>query len=200
MNNTQNQNEEAKIYSGLLSKAIADAVKTEKSATNKWHNAGQVAKAYYADRSAMEADKEVVCGFIISAFSKAEQKTLNATFERDDKSPETLVLKAVKKNLQTKISVYWSRLLNYAFPPEKVSRAPQQANAESAESAESEAPSEKVSTTPEKAPSEAKTESMADAISAMIEKLQKMENPPSGVDVPQAIKHLNLAKSFLRGI
>ena len=197
MNTTQNQNEEAKITPDLLSKAISDAVKTEEAATNKWKNAGSVAKSFYVDRSLMEADKEAVCGFIISAFSKAEQKTLNDTFERGDKSPETLVLKAVKKNLQTKISVYWSRLLNYAFPPEKVSRAPQQANAESAESEEA---SEEVSTIPEKAPSEAKTESMAETITAMVEKLQKMENPPSGVDVSQAIKHLNLAKSFLRGI
>lgn len=197
MNTTQNQNEEAKITPDLLSKAISDAVKTEEAATNKWKNAGSVAKSFYVDRSLMESDKEAVCGFIISAFSKAEQKTLNDTFERGDKSPETLVLKAVKKNLQTKISVYWSRLLNYAFPPEKVSRAPQQANAESAESEEA---SEEVSTIPEKAPSEAKTESMAETITAMVEKLQKMENPPSGVDVSQAIKHLNLAKSFLRGI
>ena len=100
-----------------LSNLLVKAVQGTENVNGKWFMVGDAARAWYGTEDKLVADRTWVEGIIVSGLS-ADQRAALAVSKTDMKGKDE-AFKTLRKNAQSAVSVYWSRVLKYAFPKEK---------------------------------------------------------------------------------
>ena len=113
-----------------IKKAIVDAIGCENKAERKWLDAGSAVRAEYTSREALEAVRpQFLAEVIYPAMGDIAVKLINAEIPRkgskdwNDASAEQQAVWATtneaKKTVRGKGSVYFGRVMEYAFPEDK---------------------------------------------------------------------------------
>lgn len=113
-----------------IKKAIADAISIEGKAARKWLDAGTTVRAEYESREALEAIRaEFLAEVIYPAMGDDAVRTMKAELPRKGSKEWTGASPALqaewsaqndaKKAVRGKGSVYFGRVLDYAFPEDE---------------------------------------------------------------------------------
>ena len=192
-----------------VQKNVVGAIRdTEKSFT-KLRDAGKECAALFVTRDAMVAQKVAIEGWIMDGIHRDSRKLLATKIDRTDKSDAAESVRKGKAALRSKISVYWTRLLDYAFPPAKTEKG-----AQAGKSTASKATESKTETATDEAtesetvqqrmptPEEIQRDLFQGTLTRVVDAIRlarECENPPENVDMVQAIQFLLGAEAMLAG-
>ena len=189
-----------------VQKDVIGAIRANERAGTKLREAGTECAALFITREEMVKQKDAIEGWIRTAIGA--DAVLAAVIERTDKSDKAMQARAAKLAARSKISVYWTRLLDYAFPPAKVEKGAQTAKAttskatdevtETATETATDEPPQNYAPTPEETQRDLFQGTLTRVVDA-IRLARECENPPENVDMVNVVQFLLGAEAMLSG-
>ena len=188
-----------------VQKDVIGAIRANERAGTKLREAGTECAALFITREEMVKQKEAIEGWIRTAIGADD--VLSVKIERDDKSDKAMQARAAKLAARSKISVYWTRLLDYAFPPTKTEKGAQTAKATTSkattskatdEATESETVQQQYTPTPEEIQRDI-FQGILTRVMDAIRLARECETPPENVDMVNVVQFLLGAEAMLAG-
>ncbi len=186
-----------------VQKDVIGAIRANERAGTKLREAGTECAALFVTRDAMVEQKEAIEGWIRTAIGA--DNVLSVKIERDDKSDKAMQARAAKLAARSKISVYWTRLLDYAFPPAKTEKGAQTAKATTSKAPSEVAPEATESETVQQrmpTPEEIQRDLFQGTLTRVVDAIRlarECENPPENVDMVNVVQFLLGAEAILAG-
>ena len=182
---------------------VIGAIRATERAGTKLREAGSECATLFVTREEMVKQKDAIEGWIRTAIGADD--VLSVKIERDDKSDKAMQARAAKLAARSKISVYWTRLLDYAFPPAKTEKGAQTAKATTSKATDEEADEATESETVQQrmpTPEEIQRDLFQGTLTRVVDAIRlarECENPPANVDMVNAVQFLLGAEAMLAG-
>lgn len=186
-----------------VQKDVIGAIRATENAGMKLRKAGTECATLFVTREEMVKQKDAIEGWIRTAIRADD--VLAVEIDRKDKSDKAMQSRAAKLAARSKISVYWTRLLDYAFPPAKTEKGAQTAKATTSkatdevadEATESETVQQRMPT-----PEEIQRDLFQGTLTRVVDAIRlarECENPPENVDMVNVVQFLLGAEAMLAG-